>query len=69
MEKLGRDYFFLQRESKEERETGTAKPDFQSNPLSNPICISWFVLLTTRDFSFFLVFIYFLFFIFISPFI
>ena len=46
-------FFFLQRESKEERETGTAKPDFQSNPLSEPICISRFVLLTTRDFPFF----------------
>ena len=46
-------FFFLQRESKEERETGTAKPDLQSNPLSDPICISRFVLLTTRDFFFF----------------
>ena len=45
--------FFFQRESKEERDTGTTKPDFQSNPLSDPICRSRFVLLTTRDFSFF----------------
>ena len=57
--------FFLQRESKDERETGIAKPDFQSNPLSSdPIRISLFVLLTTAHFVFlfYFVFVFILFF-------